>query len=73
MDKVILKLEKRKELLDDLIKIEIEREELISSLFPGYAYSDKKEIGNKIEEQFFKDLEQDIQKAYTKDLIKAMS
>ena len=68
LDKVLLKLEQRKQLLDDLIKIEIEREQMISSYFPGFGATDKKRISEEVEAKFFREIEREIENAYKKDL-----
>tara|TARA_R100001082_G_C4340776_1_gene150033 strand:- start:562 stop:792 length:231 start_codon:yes stop_codon:yes gene_type:complete len=73
IDKVLLKLEQRKQLLDDLIKLEIEREQMIASYFPGFAVTDKKIISEEVEHKFFKELERDIEIAFRKDLDKVFS
>jgi hypothetical protein len=73
LDKVLLKLEQRQQLLDDLIKLEIEREQIIASYFPGFGSTDKKRISEEVEAKFFKELEKDIEDAFRKDMDKVMS
>ena len=70
MDKVLLKLEKRRHLLEELVKLELEREQVIADYFPGFAVSDKKLISERVEAEFFMNIEKEIEDAHNKELIK---
>ena len=49
-------------LLQDLVKTNIEREKVISRLFPGYGYTDETQIMNETINEFTRELAEKLDK-----------
>ena len=58
----------RATLLQDLIKTNIEREKIISNLFPGYGYTDERQIMNETINKFEYELIQKLEKKIVEGL-----
>ena len=72
LSKVLITLNRKTELVNELFELELAREELIARLFPGYAFTDNKELKKQVEREFNGKLEKQIVEATEKDLSKAM-
>jgi|13_taG_2_1085334.scaffolds.fasta_scaffold179453_2 hypothetical protein len=68
--KVITKIDNRKAILEDLIKVEIEVESRIAFLFPGFGILDKNKISEDETEKFFNDIMREIKDAHITELNK---
>ena len=72
LSKVLITINRKQELLNDLYELALEREESIARFFPGFAYTDNKELRRQVETEFNCKLEVQIIEATGKGLSKAM-
>ena len=70
LSKVLITINRKQELLNDLYELALEREESIARFFPGFAYN--KELRRQVETEFNGKLEEQIVEATGKGLSKAI-